>query len=206
MKVRLFDNTDTGKSFKFTSVKFFIDIGAAAFNNIGTGTLEKTCKRQLHHGIGGQKSVVFLGSVNDATADDLRAEAEELGIHVAGFLPESRFDKMPAIGPDTVLAPIQPYLSRVAVKLERERGARVLHSLFPFGPDGSRVFWEDLAREFGITVDLRDREKAAWEKIRTQTALLKGKKVFLTADTMMELPLARFLKSAGADVVECSSA
>ena len=154
----------------------------------------------------GEKSVVFLGSVNDATADDLRAEAEELGIKVGGFLPESRFDKLPAIGPDTVLAPIQPYLSRVAVKLERERGARVLHSLFPFGPDGSRVFWEDLAREFGITIDLRDREKAAWAKISNQLDILKGKRVFLTADTMMELPLARFLKSAGAEVVECSSA
>jgi len=154
----------------------------------------------------GEKKVVFLGSVNDSTADDLRAEAEELGISVGGFLPESRFDKMPAIGPDTVLAPIQPYLSRVALKLSRERGCRVLHSLFPFGPDGTRVFWEDLAKEFGITVDLRDREKAAWEKIRNQTDLLKGKKVFFTADTMMELPLARFLHHAGADVVECSSA
>ncbi|KZK73784.1 MAG: light-independent protochlorophyllide reductase subunit N [Pelodictyon luteolum] len=154
----------------------------------------------------GEKSVVFLGSVNDATADDLRAEAEELGIKVGGFLPESRFDRMPAIGPDTILAPVQPYLSRVAVKLERERGAKTLHSLFPFGPDGTRVFWEDLAREFGIEVDLRDREKAAWEKISRQTAMLKGKKVFLTADTMMELPLGRFLRSAGAEVVECSSA
>ncbi|TLU56619.1 MAG: ferredoxin:protochlorophyllide reductase (ATP-dependent) subunit N [Chlorobium sp.] len=154
----------------------------------------------------GEKKVVFLGSVNDSTADDLRAEAEELGIAVGGFLPESRFDRMPAIGPDTVLAPIQPYLSRVAVKLSRERGCSVLHSLFPFGPDGTRAFWEDLAREFGITVDLRDREKAAWEKIRKQTDLLKGKKVFFTADTMMELPLARFLHNAGADVVECSSA
>ena len=36
--------------------------------------------------------------------------------------------------------------------------------------------------------------------------LLKGKKVFLTADTMMELPLGRFLHHAGAEVVECSSA
>jgi len=113
---------------------------------------------------------------------------------------------MPAIGPDTVLAPIQPYLSRVAVKLERERGAKTMHSLFPFGPDGTRAFWEDLAKMFGIEVDLSDREKAAWEKISRQTDLLKGKRVFLTADTMMELPLARFLHSAGAEVMECSSA
>lgn len=154
----------------------------------------------------GDKKVVFLGSINDVTADDLRAEAEELGIPVGGFLPESRFDRMPAIGPDTILAPIQPYLSRVAVKLERERGCKVLHSLFPFGPDGTRAFWEDLAREFGITVDLSEREREFWDKIKDQTALLKGKKVFLTADTMMELPLGRFLHHAGADVVECSSA
>nr|Q3APK9.1 RecName: Full=Light-independent protochlorophyllide reductase subunit N; Short=DPOR subunit N; Short=LI-POR subunit N [Chlorobium chlorochromatii CaD3] len=154
----------------------------------------------------GEKKVVFLGSVNDSTAADIRADAEELGIPVGGFLPESRFDKMPAIGPDTVLAPIQPYLSRVALKLSRERGSTVLHSLFPYGPDGSRVFWEDLAREFGITVDLREREAAAWEKIRKQTDKLKGKKVFLTADTMLELPLARFLRHAGADIMECSSA
>jgi light-independent protochlorophyllide reductase subunit N len=150
--------------------------------------------------------VVFVGSVNDATADDLRAEAEELGIPVGGFLPESRFDRMPAIGPNTVLAPIQPYLSRVCSRLSRERGSQVLTSLFPFGPDGTRAFWEDLASMFGIKVDFADREAAAWQKIKTQTDLLKGKKIFLTADTMMELPLARFLKHAGADVVECSSA
>jgi light-independent protochlorophyllide reductase subunit N len=154
----------------------------------------------------GRKNVVFVGSVNDSTADDLRAEAEELGIPVGGFLPESRFDRLPAIGPDTVLAPIQPYLSRVCSRLSRERGSRVLNSLFPFGPDGTRAFWEDLAAEFGMKVDLRDREEAAWKKIEKQTGLLRNKKIFLTADTMMELPLARFLKHAGADVVECSSA
>jgi len=153
----------------------------------------------------GDRKVVFVGSVNDVTADDLRAEAEELGIPVGGFLPESRFDRLPAIGPDTVLAPIQPYLSRVCSRLSRERGSQVLTSLFPFGPDGTRAFWEDLATMFGITVDLSDREKAAWQKIETQTGLLKDKKIFLTADTMMELPLARFLKHAGAEVVECSS-
>ncbi|AAM73368.1 MAG TPA: ferredoxin:protochlorophyllide reductase (ATP-dependent) subunit N [Chlorobaculum sp.] len=154
----------------------------------------------------GEKKVVFVGSVNDITADDLRTEAEQLGIPVGGFLPESRFDKLPAIGPDTVLAPIQPYLSRVCSRLNRERGSQVLTSLFPFGPDGTKTFWEDLAAMFGIKVDLSDRAEAAWEKIKPQTDLLKGKKIFLTADTMMELPLARFLKNAGAEVVECSSA
>ena len=35
--------------------------------------------------------------------------------------------------------------------------------------------------------------------------LLKGKRVFFTADTLMELPLARFLRAAGCEIVECSS-
>lgn len=154
----------------------------------------------------GEKSVVFVGSVNDSIADDLRSEAEELGMKVGGFLPENRFDQLPAIGPDTVLAPIQPYLSRVVSRLNRERGAKVLRSLFPFGPTGTRVFWEDLASMFDITVDLKEREQTAWDRISEQVDQLKGKRVFLTADTMMELPLARFLKNVGAEVVECSSA
>lgn len=151
------------------------------------------------------KRVVFLGSVNDTIADDFLTEAKRLGIPVAGFLPASHFSDLPPIGPGTVLAPLQPYLAKVAHQLSRDRGATVLQSLFPFGPDGTRAFWEDLAAQFGITVDLREREQAAWARIENHTALLRGKKVFFTADTLMELPLARFLRNAGCEIVECSS-
>jgi light-independent protochlorophyllide reductase subunit N len=151
------------------------------------------------------KRVVFLGSVNDVIADEFALEAARLGIPVAGFLPASRFGELPPIGPGTVLAPIQPYLAKVATRLANERGATVLSSLFPFGPDGTRAFWEDLARAFDITVDLSERERKSWERIRSHTDLLNGKKVFFTADNLLELPLARFLKAAGAEVVECSS-
>ncbi|ACF13836.1 light-independent protochlorophyllide reductase, N subunit [Chloroherpeton thalassium ATCC 35110] len=153
----------------------------------------------------GDKKVVFLGSINDAVADDFVAEAEALGIPVGGFLPSNHFNDLPAIGKDTIIAPLQPYLAKVATKLSRERGAKVLTTQFPLGPDGTRKFWEDLAAEFGKKVDLSAREKAAWERIKEHTDLLKGKKIVLTADTLMELPLSRFLKNAGADVVECSS-
>jgi light-independent protochlorophyllide reductase subunit N len=34
---------------------------------------------------------------------------------------------------------------------------------------------------------------------------LRGKRVFFTADNLMELPLARFLRHAGCEIVECSS-
>jgi light-independent protochlorophyllide reductase subunit N len=153
----------------------------------------------------GDKRVVFLGSVNDTIADDFALEAARLGIPVAGFLPANHFSELPPIGPDTILAPLQPYLAKVAGRLSRERGATVLSSLFPFGPDGTRAFWEDLGAAFGIAIDLREREAKAWQRIKNDVDLLRGKKVFFTADNLLELPLARFLRSAGCEIVECST-
>ncbi|MEM8531947.1 MAG: ferredoxin:protochlorophyllide reductase (ATP-dependent) subunit N [Chloroflexota bacterium] len=149
--------------------------------------------------------VVFLGSVNDTIADDFALEAAKLDIPVGGFLPANRFTEMPPIGPGTILAPLQPYLAKVANRIARERGAQVLSSLFPFGPDGTRAFWEDLAAMFGKQVDLSEREAQSWARIVEHTELLQNKRVFFTADNLMELPLARFLKNAGCEIVECSS-
>jgi light-independent protochlorophyllide reductase subunit N len=151
------------------------------------------------------RRVVFLGSVNEAIADDFLAEAAQLDIPVAGFLPSSRFTDLPPIGPGTVLAPLQPYLAKTANLLVNERGATLLSSLFPFGPDGTRAFWEDLAAALGKTVDLREREARAWERIAGHCDVLRGKQVFFTADNLLELPLARFVRHAGAEVMECST-
>ncbi len=151
------------------------------------------------------RRVVFLGSVNDAIADDFALEAARLGIPVAGFLPANHFHELPPIGPGTVIAPLQPFLPKVANQLVNERECTMLSSLFPFGPDGCRAFWEDLAAEFGLKVDLSEREAQAWERIKHHTDLLRGKKVFFAADTLLELPLARFLRAAGAEVLECST-
>ncbi|MFV9504042.1 MAG: ferredoxin:protochlorophyllide reductase (ATP-dependent) subunit N [Oscillochloridaceae bacterium umkhey_bin13] len=151
------------------------------------------------------RRVVFLGSVNDVIADDFMHEAAKLGIPVAGFLPANHFHELPPIGSGTVIAPLQPFLPKVANLLVNERGATVLSSLFPFGPDGCRVFWEDLAAQFDLKVDLREREAAAWARISEHTDLLRGKKIFFAADTLLELPLARFLRAAGAEVLECST-
>ena len=151
------------------------------------------------------KRVVFLGSVNDVVADEFALEAARLGIPVAGFLPASRFSELPPIGPGTVIAPMQPYLAKVAGRLARERGATVLSSLFPLGPDGTRAFWEDLSALFGTRADLAEREAAAWQRLAAHTKLLAGKRVLFTADNLMELPLARFLQAAGCEIIECST-
>lgn len=151
------------------------------------------------------RRVVFLGSVNDAVADDFALEAARLGLPVAGFLPSNHFAELPPIGPGTVLAPLQPYLAKVAGRLSRERGATVLSSLFPLGPDGTRAFWEDLAALFGVKADLAAREAQSWARLHEHTELLRGKRVLFTADNLMELPLARFLKACGCEIIECST-
>ena len=151
------------------------------------------------------KRVVFLGSVNDVIADDFAMEAARLGIPVAGFLPANKFSELPPIGPGTIIAPLQPFLPKTGTQLLNERECSLLTSLFPIGPDGCRAFWEDLAAEFGIKADLAEREAAAWERIKEHTELLRGKKVLFAADTLLELPLARFLRAAGAEVLECST-
>ncbi len=151
------------------------------------------------------RRVVFLGSVNDVIADDFLSEARQLAIPVAGFLPASHFTDLPPIGPGTILAPLQPYLAKTANQLINERGATLLSSLFPFGPDGTRAFWEDLAALFGQQVDLSQREAAAWQRIEEHLDLLRGKRLFFLADNLLELPLARFARRAGCEVLECSS-
>lgn len=151
------------------------------------------------------RRVVFLGSVNDVIASDFEMEAARLGIPVAGFLPSNHFGDLPPIGPGTVIAPLQPFLAKVAQRLRRERDATVITTLFPYGPDGTRAFWETLAAEFGRPVDLREREAQAWARLEEHVELLRGKRVFFTADNLMELPLARFLHTAGCEIVECSS-
>jgi light-independent protochlorophyllide reductase subunit N len=151
------------------------------------------------------KRLVFLGSVNDAIADDFAMEASRLGIPVAGFLPAAHFHELPPIGPGTIVAPLQPYLAKTATQLRNERDATIVNTLFPFGPDGTRRFWEDVAAAFDIKVDLSEREAAAWQRISQHTDLLRGKKIFFASDILMELPLARFLRNAGAEVLECST-
>ncbi len=153
----------------------------------------------------GQKEVVFLGAVNDVNAGELQREVEKLGIKVAGFVPANTLKELPAIGPDTIIAPLQPYLAGAATKFSRQRGAKVLQSLFPIGPDGTRVFLEDLAALFDKKVDLSEREAEVWKAIEPKVAAIRGKRIFLSGDNMLELPIARFLRKAGAEVLECGT-
>ncbi len=150
----------------------------------------------------GKKEIVFLGAVNDVNAGELERECQKLGLPVAGFVPSNTLKELPAIGPDTIVAPLQPFVAGAAALYNRKRGAKVLQSVFPIGPDGTRIFLEDLAREFGREIDLSAREAECWANIESKVKHIRGKRIFITGDNMLELPITRFLRAAGAEVLE----
>lgn len=150
----------------------------------------------------GERNVVFLGSVGAGSAEWLVAEAKSAGIPLAGFIPAPRLNELPAIGPGTVVGILQPYLQKTAAKIARERGATVVTTQFPIGPDGSRAFYEAIAAAWGTPVNLAAEEALAWARIEKHLVDLRGKRIFMMGDSMLELPLARFLTHAGAQVLE----
>jgi light-independent protochlorophyllide reductase subunit N len=150
----------------------------------------------------GEKKIVFFGAVNDVNAGELQREAEKLGLPVAGFVPANTIGELPPIGPDTIIAPLQPYLAKSAKAFSQKRGATVLNSLFPIGPDGTRVFFEDLGKLFGKDLDLSQREAEVWEAIESKVRDMRGKTLFFSGDNMLELPIARFAAKAGMKIYE----
>ncbi len=146
------------------------------------------------------KNLVILGCLSALEEAEIRLECAQMGLPEPAFLPgESALD-VPPLGPNTVLAAVHPYLQGATTFAARERGCPAHKSLFPFGPDGTRAFYETLAAAFGKTVSYAEREREAWAALAPQTAPLAGKTIVFCSDAMLELPLARTLRAAGARV------
>ncbi len=147
-----------------------------------------------------EKNLVILGCISPLEEAEIRVECAAMGLPVPAFLPAESALALPAIGPNTVLAPVQPYLFAAAAFAQRERGTALHKTVFPFGPDGTRAFYETLAATFGKTVSYAGREAEAWAALAPLTAVLRGKSIAFCSDAMLELPLARTLRAAGAVV------
>jgi len=146
------------------------------------------------------KNLVILGCLSPLEEAEIRLECAAMRLPVPQFLPGESALELPAFGPSTVVAPVHPYLYGAAAYAQRERGCPMHASLFPFGPDGTRAFYETLAAAFGETVSYERREREAWDALRTTTDRLRGKSIAFCSDAMLELPLARTLRAAGAHV------
>lgn len=152
-------------------------------------------------------TVVLLGGASGSRGE-LASELKRAGVEVGGSVPADArgglaggVGELPAIGEGTVVAVLDPYLVRAAREAE-ERGARVVRTLFPIGVDGTARFIDDVAAAAGRVTSEGAHARRVWESLEHLRSRLRGKRVFFTGDSGMEIPLARFLANAGAVVLE----
>jgi light-independent protochlorophyllide reductase subunit N len=151
---------------------------------------------------GDGRPVVLLGGV--LTPGATRGIATELlraGVEVAGAVPETGIEELPPLGEGTVVAVMDPNLTSAATAAEK-RGATVVKTLMPVGVDGTARFVQDVAEEAGTRTSEVVRARSAWEDLGVLRNRIRGKRIFFTGDTGLEIPLARFLVDAGAVVLE----
>jgi light-independent protochlorophyllide reductase subunit N len=147
-----------------------------------------------------EANLVILGCLSALEEAEIRLECKAMGLPQPGFLPgESALD-VPAIGPKTVLVPVHPFLNGSCMFAKRERRCTIPVLPFPYGPDGSARFYEGLAAAFGKSVSYAAREREAWAACEREVAQLRGRSIAFCSDALLELPLARTLRAAGAVV------
>jgi light-independent protochlorophyllide reductase subunit N len=151
---------------------------------------------------GGGRPVVLLGdALTSGGARVVAAELSRAGVEIAGSVPGSGIGELPPIGEGTVVAVMDPNLASAATAAER-RGATVVKTLMPIGVDGTARFVQDVAEEAGSRTSEVVRARSAWEDLGVLRNRIRGKRIFFTGDTGLEIPLARFLADAGAVVLE----
>lgn len=149
------------------------------------------------------QSLVLFGSLPTTVATQLNLELKRQGITVSGWLPAQRYADLPAIGEDTYVCGINPFLSRTATTLMRRRKCKLIGAPFPIGPDGTRAWIEKICSVFGLQPQgLEEREKQIWQSLSDYLELVRGKSVFFMGDNLLEISLARFLIRCGMIVYE----
>jgi light-independent protochlorophyllide reductase subunit N len=142
-------------------------------------------ERRLPRERGAPRSVVLLGAL-PGPHEELVAELARVGVEVAE---------------GTVVAVADPYLSGACREAE-ERGATVVRTLLPIGVDGTARFVQDVVASAGLKTSEAGRARQVWEGLEPLRNRIRGRRVFFTGDTGLEVPLARFLADAGAVVLE----
>ena len=149
---------------------------------------------------GAQRPVVLLGAL-PGPREEISAELSRAGVEVSGAVPDMMSGQLPDIGEGTVVASMDPYLAG-SWRAAEERGATVVRTLFPIGVDGTARFVQDAVALAGRTTSEGGRAREVWRELEPLRNRIRGKRIFFTGDTGLEVPLARFLAGAGAVVVE----
>lgn len=153
------------------------------------------------------RELLLVGALPDVVEDQALALLAAMGVGPVRCLPARRSGDLPAVGPNTVFALVQPFLGDTHAALTR-RGARGLAAPFPFGAEGTTLWLQAIATEFGVAPALFEAviaaPRARAEKaVAAARATLEGRSVFFFPDSQLELPLARFLtRECGMTAIE----
>jgi len=143
------------------------------------------------------KRLLVVGTLADVVEDQMRRILADMGITQLDFFPPRNSTDLPAIGPNTRFLLAQPFLADTSLALE-SRGAQRLAAPFPLGAEGTTLWLQAAASEWGVsktqfeavTHAPHQRAEAA---LARQKVHLAGKKIFFFPDSQLEIPLARFL-------------
>ena len=154
-----------------------------------------------------ERQLLLVGALPDVVEDQALSLLSQMGVGPVRVLPGRTAQTDPSIGPDTVCALMQPFLSETATALAK-RGGQVLEAPFPFGEEGTTAWLRAIATEFGVAPETFERVTAApraraREAVARVAETLSGKSVFFFPDSQLEIPLARFLtRECGMEAIE----
>ena len=153
------------------------------------------------------RQLLVVGCLADVVEDQLQRIFDALGIGPVAFLPARRASTLPAVGPNTVVLPAQPFNGET-VRALAARGAALISAPYPFGAEGTTAWLSAAAAAFNVSAEtflrvtqpLAERAHKALSRYRPELA---GRSVFFMPDSQLEIPLARFLnREMGMPLVE----
>ncbi|MBS0123624.1 ferredoxin:protochlorophyllide reductase (ATP-dependent) subunit N [Thetidibacter halocola] len=154
-----------------------------------------------------ERQLLLVGALPDVVEEQAVGLLEAMGVGPIRVLPAPVRNAEYGVGPNTVYALTQPFLTDTHEALSR-RGARHLPAPFPFGEEGTTAWLWAVAQEFGVDAEtfarVTEKPRARARKAIAQASEnLRGKSVFFFPDSQLELPLARFLtRECGMHAIE----
>ena len=141
--------------------------------------------------------LLVVGALPDVVEDQMLALLSAMGAGPVRTLPARRSTDLPAVGPNTRFILVPPCLGATHAALIK-RGAFPVSAPFPFGEEGSTLWFHAIANALGLDrarVDavLAAPRARARKSVAAVAETLRGKSIFFFPDSQLEIPLARFL-------------
>ena len=144
-------------------------------------------------------NLLIVGTLADIVEDQMARIFEKLGIQNVEFFPPKSSESKIRISAKTRFVLAQPFLTETSKNLE-SLGLELISSVFPFGADGTRKWYENISRVFGISDErfhfaVTPAHERAVSTVEKYKEIFYGKNFFFFPDSQLEIPLARFLST-----------